>query len=185
MSRFSARRIRQAIPMSSLVLLLVGAQPAHAQSQTETYTVEEALRICARVKDPADRLACFEELARSAAPDARSDKPAQGAEAAAAGKSRYVVFRAEEHAKEGRTAGEPEKRRREPYGAVVLRGWARGDGEYFIALANGEVWKSQAQDRPRPVRDGEEVTLKPGGMGGWFMEFKTLRRPTIKVTLAR
>ena len=53
---------------------------------------------------------------------------------------------------------------------------------HFIALTNGEIWKSEAHEKPRPVKDSEEVHLSPGAVGGWFMEFKTLKRPALKVS---
>jgi hypothetical protein len=187
----------KAVLPSCAVLLLAGLQVASAQTQTKTYALEDALQICARVQDATDRLACFEGLARRAAPDA-SDKVAERADERApvvpviapapqgAGedsKSRYVVMRADDYEKEKSTAGEPVTRTREMYDAVVLRAWRYGNGEYHIALTNGEIWKSQASDNPRPVKDGEEVELHPGAVGSWFMQFKTIKRPTIRVKL--
>ena len=72
---------------------------------------------------------------------------------------------------------------RQGYDAVVLRAWQSGNGDYYIALTNGEIWKSDTRDKPRPVKDGEAVVLRPGAIGSWFMEFKTLKRPTVRVSL--
>lgn len=188
-----ARQVRRTglpkvFAISAAALLLLGLQPAQAQPNGETLTVEEALHICAEISDPTDRLACFEKLARSVATDARKFGPrqaAEGAEGKAGEQPRHVLAGADGHAKQARPAANSEKRRRAAYDAIVLRAWSRSDGDYFVALVNGEIWKTQAQDVPRPIKDGEDVVLRPGGFGGWFMEFKTLSRPAIKVTIVR
>lgn len=194
----------------SAILLL-----SSAQDQTRTYTLEDALQICAKVKNPTDRLACFEGLARSASPDAAASAEAENDESvpeapviapaprmaepgsddqpapdspvasddAEQTESRYVIMRAEDYEKEQREAEKRSKPKRAPYDAVVLRAWEYANGEYYIALTNGQIWKSQARDKPRRVEDGEEVRLRPGMVGGWFMQFKTLKRPTTKVKL--
>ncbi|MBS0331991.1 MAG: hypothetical protein JSS35_04435, partial [Proteobacteria bacterium] len=82
-----------------------------------------------------------------------------------------------------RKAEEGGDQAREGYEAVVLRAWQSGNGDYFIALTNGEIWKSDARDKPRPLKDGEKVELRPGAIGSWFMEFKTIQRPAIRVSL--
>ncbi len=43
-----------------------------AQSQAEAVTIEEALRICNRIKNSRDRLDCFEGLADAAAPESET-----------------------------------------------------------------------------------------------------------------
>ncbi|MFT3723321.1 MAG: hypothetical protein QM773_07005 [Hyphomonadaceae bacterium] len=189
--------------MNSLRILLVagatwfaaGAPSAYAQNETKTYALEEALQVCARVSDATARLSCFEELARNVAPKpaiepsassrASADTPTGKAETLAPdkeSKSRFVVMRADEFEKEKSRNDRPADKPRTTYEATVLRAWQYGNGEYHIALANGEIWKSQARDSPRPVKEGEKVELQPGAVGSWFMHFKTLKRPAIRVT---
>ncbi len=181
-----------------------------AQQEADTYTLEDALQICARVKDPTDRLACFEGLARSAAPDAtqaqsaadaepardapesapppqvaeetppQSQTPAPAASSGDAG-ARYVIMRADEYEDEKRAIQKQPKPPREPYEATVLRAWEYANGDFYIALTNGEIWKNMARATPRRIEDGEIIRLRPGVVGGWFMQFTTKSRPTIKV----
>ena len=66
-----------------------------------------------------------------------------------------------------------------------MREWKYGLGDYYIALTNGEIWKNEAHDKGRPIKDGEKVELRPGAVGSWFMEFKTLKRPAIRVSLVK
>ena len=116
---------RRVTAAASAILLLAGAQVANARAETKTYTLEDALQVCLRVPSPTDRLACFEALARSSAPDA--SKTALGAEKAVPealaiapkpqvsgenDKSRYVVMRADDYKKEKRKTEKPNIRAR-------------------------------------------------------------------------
>jgi hypothetical protein len=185
---------------ASGVLLLTCLSTAGAQTETRTYALKDALQVCARVQDASDRLACFEQLAQTAASDANDHKP-NGIDGAPApepvtatgskrapkhsddkSSSRYVVMRAEDYEEKTREAAPPDKATRTAYEATVLRAREYGNGEYQVALTNGEIWKSQARAIPRPVKDGEKVELQPGAIGSWFMRFKTLKRPAIQVT---
>jgi hypothetical protein len=188
---------------SALWLLLAGAPGA----SKEAHTLQDALQICARIQDPTDRLACFEGLARSTAPDAagagasaeqaRSMGPATATEQRAAKKARAAnaseqraarqaaqktASQQRAAAKERRRQAETDSQRR-PYDAVVMRAWQYVSGDYYIALTNGEIWKSQGQDGGRPVKDGEAVELHPGFAGSWFIEFRTVKRPALRVQL--
>lgn len=188
---------RGMIAGAGVVCVLAGAPAAAAQDETRTYALGEALQVCARVSEPAARLSCFEELARNAAPaTAASPLSPTGSQALTGASinppadrateeentSRFIVMRADEFEKEKNKVNGPAERPREPYEATVLRAWRHGNGEYQIALGNGEIWKNQATDVPRPIKDGETVELQPGALGGWFMHFKTLKRPAIRVT---
>lgn len=191
-------KYRRAISTASAALVLVTAQLVEAQSDEKTYTLEDALQICARIQNVNDRLACFEGLAKSAAKDSSvvtsaptTDVPTGAApeiapapsEATEESKSRYVIMRADEFEAEKRKAEKPASQPREAYAGTVLRAWEYGNGEYYIALTNGQIWKSEATDKPRPVKDREAVELRPGNFGGWFMYFNTIKRPAVKVRL--
>lgn len=181
------------IAIASAVLLLAGAQ----QAEAKTPTLREALQICAPGQDPSERLACLEGLAKSSAADAPSQTTASTDEtpskAPVAAPEPRAVPKAPVTASEQQAARKEARRRveegsdrtRGTYDAVVLRAWEYATGDYYIALTNGEVWKSQAPDKVRPVKDHEEVELRPGAVGGWFMAFKTLKRPTIRVSLVQ
>lgn len=160
------------------IALILGLGHADAKLQSLT----NALRTCAHLPDPAARLTCFEDLAKSTASGesgltAKTAEPAADKAPATASEQRAAV-KARRH-----KAEEQGDQSRQGYGAVVLRAWQSGTGDYYIALKNGEIWKSDSRDKPRPVKDGEAVELRPGAVGSWFMEFKTLQRPAIRVSL--
>lgn len=164
------------ISAAAAILLFGGAHADKAGA------LQDALQVCLRVPEPADRLACFEGVARSSAP-AANGQAAKGPD--------QTFAKPPTTASEQRAATKEKRRRaesrgdeaREAYDAVVLRAWEYGNGEYYIALTNGEIWKCEARDKGRPVKDREQVELRPGAMGAWFMSFKTLKRPTIRVSL--
>jgi len=181
------------ISASSVALLL-----ASAQEKPKTYTLEDALQICARVQNSTDRLACFEGLAKSSAPDAKkgseattggaSDAPAVASTAQSSDEQRrprFVIMRAEDYKNEKHKGAVESNPTRKVYEATVLHAWKYGISDYYIVLTNGEIWKNEAHDKGRPVKDGEKVELNPGAVGSWFMQFKTLKRPTIRVSLVK
>ncbi len=151
-------------------------------TDTKLQSLKDALQVCARLPDPAARLTCFEDLAKSSA--SGESGPAPKAAAPAADKTPVTASEQRAVVKARRRKGDEQgDQARQGYGAIVLRAWQSGNGDYFIALTNGEIWKSETRDKPRPVKDGEAVQLRPGAIGSWFMEFKTVQRPPIRVTL--
>lgn len=189
---------------AATVVLLAGA-PGDSK---ETHTLQDALQICARIQNPTDRLACFEGLAKSTGPEATangspgtdqaaaprtpSSATGQGAAGARTASERRVANKAAARtASEQRRAVKARQRQakaegdgdREGYDAVVMRAWAYQGGEQYVALTNGEIWKSEGQDFGRPIRDGEAVELHPGFAGSWFLQFKSVKRPGIRVKL--
>ncbi|MBS0363540.1 MAG: hypothetical protein JSR98_19365 [Proteobacteria bacterium] len=160
------------------VTLILGIGHADAKLQS----LKDALQACARVPDSSARLTCFEDLAKSSssghAPSvASAPGPAAERTPVTASEQRAAVTAKRRKADD---SGDPA---RQGYEAVVLRAWQSGSGDYYIALTNGEIWKSETRDKPRPVKEGESVQLRPGAIGSWFMEFKTLQRPAIRVNL--
>ena len=165
------------------ILLLAGAQ-----AKANTSRLQDALQACALVPNPTDRLTCFDGLAKSTASDTAQNGLTTGAiEPTTKVPVTASEQRAARHEKrqvaEQRRAKDPNDRARSTYNGVVLRAWANGAGNYYVALTNGEIWKSDDHEQVRPVKDGEAVALSPGAVGGWFMQFKTIRRPTIRVLL--
>ena len=165
------------ISIASVALIL-----GIGHADTKLQSLKNALQVCAHLPDPAARLTCFEDLAKSSAsgengPAAKAGEPAADKTPATASEQRAAV-KARRHKSE-----EQGDQARQGYDAVVLRAWQSGSGDYYSALTNGEIWKSDSRDKPRPVKDGEAVELRPGAVGSWFMEFKTLQRPAIRVSL--
>jgi hypothetical protein len=190
------------ISVASAFLLLAAPPPATK--------LEDALQICARIQNPTDRLACFEGLAKSSAPDASGtgstsagqtapnppvtaseQRAARKAKAGTASEQRAAKKAKAQTASEQRAASRERQRQakaedlgeRQAYDAVVRHAWEYSTGDYYVALTNGEIWKSEAQDKGRPVNDGETVELRPGFAGSWFMNFKTITRPALRVRL--
>lgn len=183
---------------------------ALSATHAEAKSLKQELAICSRIQSPTDRLACFDRLAKTPTSDA--DAPQAQAGDGTASRAPKTATEQRAAKREARVAPPPptaaaapstqvaarpptaseqrsERRRRaeqakpEAYDAVVLHAWENAAGDYFIALTNGEVWKSGAHDRGRPVKDREAVALDPGAVGSWFMQFKTTKRPAIRVTL--
>ena len=181
---FQGRRI---FALSACLAVLCAIPPARAQ---DDLSVEEILQICAKIEAATERLACFEDLARVAAPETSEALPpkptadaetpkvqkpdsAQSEEVAPAKKSRpqrYVIKRAEDYEKEKAERAKPPKR--EAYVATVLKAWALVNGDFYIALTNGEIWKKNDPVRPRPIKQGENVRITPAFMGGWIVKFE-------------
>jgi hypothetical protein len=164
-------------------LLLAGTQ-----AKANTSRLKDALQTCALILNSTDRLTCFDGLAKSTASDTAQSGPAAGViepatkEPVTASEQR-AARKEKRRAAEQRRIRDPNERVRSTYNGVVLRAWANGSSNYYVALTNGEVWKSDDHEQVRPVKDGEAVTLSPGAVGSWFMQFKTIKRPTIRVLL--
>jgi len=191
------------IAAASALFLLAGA-PGDSK---ETHTIQDALQICARIQTPADRLACFEGLAKANPPEAATGgadqtaqkapqtaselKTAKKAEARTASEQKAARKAAAKTASEQRATARERQRlakaetdsNRDGYDAVVMRAWQQVSGNYYVALTNGEVWKGDGVEGGRPVKDGEAVLMHPGFAGSWFMQFKTVKRPAVRVQL--
>jgi hypothetical protein len=164
--------------VSAALILGIGHADAKLQS------LKDALQVCARVSDRAARLTCFEDLAKSSA-SGNGEAP-KGADQTTSQPPPITATEQSAATKvKRRQAEEQGDQTRHAYNAVVLRAWRSGIGDYYIALTNGEVWKNEGRGELRPVKDGEAVELKPGSIGSWFMEFKTLKRPAIRVGLVQ
>ena len=173
----------RSVLLALAILLLAGTQ-----ARANTSRLQDALQTCALVPNPTDRLTCVDGLAKSTASDTADNGPTTGAiepatkEPVTASEQR-AARKEKRRAAEQRRVRDPNERVRSTYNGVVLRAWANSAGDYYVALTNGEIWKINDHEQVRPVKDGEAVALSPGAVGGWFMQFKTIKRPTIRVLL--
>jgi hypothetical protein len=163
----------------------LGAQ-AHAQ---------DPYARCADITDNAERLDCYDALARPNA-DAPSDEPTRLADDIAAAETidappapdpaiaaseatapseDFVVLpraEAEQLRRKARAADENERReKREPYESEIVRVFTTGYGVINVALENGEVWRQLQKTGGRKPRVGDRARLAPASLGSWTVRY--------------
>ncbi|MEL7488756.1 MAG: hypothetical protein AAGJ87_16260, partial [Pseudomonadota bacterium] len=77
-----------------------------------------------------------------------------------------------------KTPGEKRKK----YSSVVRQAWFNAENRLFMLLSTGEVYKQIGSKQPTLPKPGDEVELRPGAIGGWFVETKK-GYPSVKMSL--
>ena len=181
--------MRSAIAMLAVgtALTLASAAPAQAQATGDR---DRALVGCSVVKNKADRLACFEAVAREvprSAPSAAAEAPqpvaAAPAPAAAAQPSAPRAAATDFGSETVRTpVRERESRPERPdkITARVASVTPRAPGMWRVTLDNGATWdfaESVSDFRVPGAQD--EVEIRRGALGSYLMRFD--KQPAIRV----
>jgi|GEM_PF-2221792 len=196
------------------IVVLFGSTLLLSMAQgAQTLTIEQTLQYCANIEDNTDRLACFEGLAQAVASDPspnseavseldRTAPPSAGDNAAPVTatapatpengvaqtkKPRIIIMRADELEEERKAAAKAAapKKNRAAYRVTVLKSWRySATNQQYIAMTNGEIWKQIDSRRGRTIKNGQEITIKPGAISGWLLVFDD-KRPAMRVSLVR
>ena len=176
-------------------------------------TVEEALQICAGVKNERDRLDCFEGLAAAANPnqdpvaanDSNDPPTTEQAEVERSAeeqpdsdpnpilppiadskegekKSQQFVILPAEEAEERLEQPKSPGQKRKAYTSTIRKSWLNGERKLLTLFDTGEVYKQLDSKQVTLPSAGTEIELRPGLVGGWFVEVKK-NYPAIKMSL--
>ena len=201
--------------MTSLALTLYSSVIliSAAQSNPTSYSLEEAVQICAEIEEPQERLSCFESLAKKsseksstseervsqsaagqtptglkalqdeAESERQANSPSPQESQPAQDKETRFIIITEEEYEKEIEAIKPAKKRQE-YNATVLRSWKYSNGQLFIALTNGEIWTQNDNIRTRIPKDQSQVMISPAAVSGWLMKFPD-GRPAMRIKLVQ
>ncbi|MBL4595855.1 MAG: hypothetical protein JKX99_04685 [Robiginitomaculum sp.] len=196
-----------------IVCLGLGLNLAFSSLSTaQEVSVENALTLCMEPAKANDRLACFEALARAAAPEQSTKieqdrvkiaKTAQNTTATEPtivaeqpNRNRFFSFGQLKKSsqkflfvKPGDTPPAQRSFSHKPvervvYSAKILSVWRSPVKYLYVVLDNGEVWKQSESGQPRMPKVNTVIQMKPGVAGAWFMSFPD-RRPRVKMRLLK
>lgn len=166
-------------------------------AQQNAVTIEEALQICNGIRNAQDKLDCFEGLAEAASPNQnqatetnknnmqldpadpysgpvealKPSTPVLKEQSDQESKKRFVILPAEE-AEERLAAKKSLGQKRQKYRATIRKAWVNGERRLFLLLDTGEVYKQIEGSLGVTPSEGAKVELRPGMVGGWFVELK-------------
>ena len=173
-------------------VLLAGAAaillvPHTAQAQASDGIVLNILRECAKISDPASRLACFDNNIRSAgtAPTATASAPAASAPAASVaapapqGGSAPVAsntpqgFGADSMRSTRQRESREQRAAEGSLRAQVVSAREREPGIYLLTLDGGAQWLFAEGVSPnyRPPSRGSSVEIERGALGSFLLRF--------------
>lgn len=159
-------------------LLLLGGMPAHATEDAADAT--RGFLECLELRDPEQRLACYDRMAVAvielglALPNAPgAGAPAAAAAAAAAAET--VPTPEEEFGLEQARAAETDSIR-----AGVIGGFQGWTGDTIFELDNGQVWKQTGSGRYEYSGENRDVIISRGFLGSFSLQPEGLNR-TVRV----
>ncbi len=123
--------------------------------------VSPALGKCVAERDDARRLACFDaEMARLASRPPAPPPPTPEEKFGARGNVARKIEQREQ----------PQEPRLEKLEGTVSAIATRAGGGLVVTLDNGQVWQQLATGEGFRLKVGDQVTLKPGVLGSYFLE---------------
>jgi hypothetical protein len=149
------------LPGLVLPLAVLGGTAALADAQDSAASVSaSALKACAAIGAPTERLACYDKLAgRAAAPVVSSAPPP-----AEVPKQSFGLYAAE-HPAAPKAAG--------LLNAKIVAIGASADGRTRVSLDGGQLWELDAADPL--LANGDSVTIKRAALGSFIMTTPTGR----------
>jgi len=121
---------------------------------------------CTDIKEADKRLGCFDsQFKRESIANKKNDGPTVNVKASSAGAQdeNYIGNRSKSLFDWGRA---------EPYISKIKKIRSREKQRMVFLLENDHVW-IQMEPRPQPFREGEQVSIKAGLMGGFNMRSKS------------
>lgn len=170
---------------------------SYAQSGNDT------LQSCLTIEDDAQRLACFEAVARAApvapvaepAPSvAPTPVPAEMPEVAAGNAPAPVVAPppapTTQAAVQARPAPPPRpkpaprgEKKNINYVATVVQTERDPFGKLLVKFSNGEIWKQTSRGRAVEPKIGSSADVRQSFSGAWFIDFESTRDTVRMVTV--
>ena len=145
----------------SLTLALATAGPAVAAATKDDFLA------CAREKDDARRLACFDAAVARAAPPGASPPGSSAPAVVAVPLSKEEKFGLRGDLKEEKAKQAPELVEIAKLEAQVTQVTVKPHGELVMTLDNGQVWSEIQTSSGIRVKAGDRVTIKAGALGSY------------------
>jgi len=160
-----------AVVLTALTLSLVSGMPLHAADALSGQ--ELTGQDCAQLTDRAARLACFDQV--FAEPEVIEPEVIEPVVEVVEEKEPAVALETKETKETKETEEIPDemfsRRARVNFTSKVKTLRAEDQQRMIFLLENGEVWV-QSSPRNLPFKEGDEVRVKSGLMGGYFMRTK-------------
>ena len=168
---------RAAISLAGAASILAFATPAVAQVDDEI--VLSIMRQCARIDDPAARLACYDNNIRSAGANPRNNTVRSNRSAPQADSSVGAQgfggedVRTTNRAPERYTPPAPAGAEADEITATVASVTPREPGIYLVTLEDGAQWlfTDPVSNSFAPPRRGDTVEVMRGSMGSYLLRF--------------
>ena len=158
---------------SLLVTALVAGTALMAPAASAQSASPKDLLQCDKIKEPEDRLACFNTIVEKLKEDPEAFKRSMhGGQRARDGKSSSGGSGVSEFGSEYKPRNTPSK-----ITARVKRYWRNAHGKYFFYLENGQVWKETSGSHLKLTKKVKEVKIKKGVMGGYRIIVKGSPKP--------
>lgn len=168
--------------MRALVFFLSAA----AISVSAKAADNDALIACARIAEPAERLACYDRQVSAISADARKlVAERQAAEKAAAEKAAAAAAVATAEQKQAAFGREsmpvgdrpaPAVEQLQNLESTIDEVMTAADGKLVLVLANGQMWRQSDTTLLPPIKPGMEVEIKRGAIGGYRITIPRARR---------
>jgi hypothetical protein len=143
------------------------ATGAHAQDEAKRPKVLEEIFECRQVKDPSQRLACFEAAAaKMEEAETQGDVVVVDREQAQAARKKAFGLSMPNITLFGKKETGPDVTE---LNASVIRAWRSPRGYWWFQLDNGGVWKQiDTYSMPRDPKPGSKVFIRKVLMGSYF-----------------
>ena len=154
-----------AVGVLAAVSLLAGA--VHAEEDAKRSKVLEDLFECRDVKDPTQRLACFEAAAaKMEEAETQGDVVVVDKEQAQAARKKAFGLPLPNIVLFGKKDTGPEV---SELNAGVIRAWRSPRGYWWFQLDNGGVWRQiDSYQIPREPKPGSKVFIRKAALGSYF-----------------
>ncbi len=154
-----------------LLVVTVGLPPLSARAQV----VDRDLAACARIAEPARRLACYDAVMRARTkagelPPTAEDRERTAATPSVASPSAPRSLPETKVARSGDDFGLPAPPPREEAREYVLKAMRRSPtGAAILTMDDGAVWRQIDDKRLPRLRPGSKVRVKRGLMGSYIL----------------
>ena len=145
----------------SITLALATAAPALASAATDDFLA------CAREKDDARRLACFDAAVTRAGEPVASPAGAAAPAVVAVPLSKEEKFGLRGELKQEKAKQAPELVEIQKLEAQVTKVAVKPHGELVMTLDNGQVWYEIQTSSGIRVKAGDRVTIRSGALGSY------------------
>jgi len=150
---------------------LIGLSYTSATVEAQQASPQDLLQ-CDKIKNPEDRLACFNTIVEKLKEDPDAFKRTMhGGQRGRDGKRSTSKNGGGNSSEFGQTY-RPRSDTPKKIVAKVKRYWKDGIGKWYFHLENGQVWKETSGSHMKFTKKVEEVKIKKGMMGGYILIVK-------------
>ena len=139
---------------------------AHASKESEALV---SLRNCAALREPARRLACFDQIAAKSLAESPTATPSAHEQATPVREpeARFGLSAEQVRRTEATQSAPPPQLAK--LSAHVFQAQRQGNGGWRFTLDNGQVWYQISPSEYLDLSVGSEVVIKPGWLGSYLL----------------